>query len=117
MSYVEILKKLIALGDKAPQLFAVVMAIVEQIKIGLAIINGDAEPVALMGASAELAGFDVTAEELEAEAQFEAVMSANGPPMGAGGGLISLIGLARTLAKFIKEHPEYVDLIKSLLGK
>ena len=109
MSYLDFLKHLIALGPKFPQLLVILQEIVEKFQEAVSIITG--QPLTFKGT--DTASLKVSAEEIDKERQLTNIEVQAGETHGAiGDGMI-----LRQLWAFLRENPELLTFVLSLLKK
>ena len=110
-TYKDFLTALLALGAKLPQLVPILLAIIDQIQQAIVIIQGSAKT---FGAAAD---FQPTAKEVALEG--ELMVAAGTMPKGTFGAIGdgTLIQLVRQIWSFLKDNPEIMAFILSLLKK
>jgi hypothetical protein len=105
MTYLDFLRKLLALGPKLPDVFEHIQHIISDVQAILRLVKGE-EP--LFGEVA----MELNATEQQAEGEVLAAMAGSSETFGAFDGT-----LLRRAFEFIKAHPEMLQLILSLLSK
>jgi len=108
-TYQDFLTALIAIGNKIPQLVPILLAIIDQVQQAIAIIQG--HPAHAFGAGE----FSPSADEAALEGQL--VAAAGEHPKGTFGAIGdgTLIEVIRQVWLFIKDNPELMQLILTLL--
>lgn len=104
MQYLDFLKALLALGPKLPAILALVEHIVADVQEIISLVSG--------GPFAAAPRAVVTSEEMAAENEIVAAITAGGESRGIGDGTF-----LRAIWAFIESHPELLTLILSLLTK